>query len=89
MSFLPLVTSSGGSTGHSSQHTDPDMPPSMSAVTTETGSDEVFIISAGPDASGLSFTTYRIQVDICGSIEDKISSGWRKKLRVKTPRCHS
>ncbi|XP_064024558.1 uncharacterized protein LOC135188809 isoform X2 [Pogoniulus pusillus] len=31
------------------------------AVTTETGSDEVFIISAGPGASGLSFTTYRIQ----------------------------
>ncbi|XP_067396040.1 uncharacterized protein [Emydura macquarii macquarii] len=55
------VTSSEGSTGHSSRHTDPDMPPSMSAVTTETGSDEVFIISAGPDASGLSFTTYRIQ----------------------------
>ncbi|XP_010017864.1 PREDICTED: uncharacterized protein LOC104409639 [Nestor notabilis] len=31
------------------------------AVTTETGSDEVFIISAGPGTSGLSFTTYRIQ----------------------------
>ncbi|XP_039360398.1 uncharacterized protein LOC120385907 isoform X1 [Mauremys reevesii] len=55
------VTSSGGSTEHSSRHTDPDMPSSMSAVTTETGSDEVFIISAGPGASGLSFTTYRIQ----------------------------
>nr|XP_032627075.1 uncharacterized protein LOC116819459 isoform X2 [Chelonoidis abingdonii] len=54
------VTSSGGCTEHSSWHTDPDMP-SMSAVTTETGSEEVFIISAGPGASGLSFTTYRIQ----------------------------
>ncbi|TFK14163.1 F-box only protein 6 [Platysternon megacephalum] len=55
------VTSSGGSTEHSSRHTDPDVPSSMSAMTTETGSDEVFIISAGPGASGLSFTTYRIQ----------------------------
>ncbi|KAM7145280.1 uncharacterized protein RBU57_015273 isoform 1-T1 [Macrochelys suwanniensis] len=55
------VTSPGGSTEHSSRHTDPDMPSSMSAMTTETGSDEVFIISAGPGASGLSFTTYRIQ----------------------------
>lgn len=35
----------------------------MSAVTTESGSDEVFIISAGPGASGLSFTSYRIQVE--------------------------
>ncbi|CAM5161879.1 unnamed protein product [Eretmochelys imbricata] len=55
------VTSSGGSAEHSSQPTDPDMPSPVSAVTTETGSDEVFIISTGPGASGLSFTTYRIQ----------------------------
>ncbi|XP_054700935.1 uncharacterized protein LOC129213991 isoform X2 [Grus americana] len=55
------VTSCGGSTERSPQDTDPDVPSSTSAVTTETGSDEVFIISAGPGASGLSFTTYRIQ----------------------------
>ncbi|XP_009875140.1 PREDICTED: uncharacterized protein LOC104279525, partial [Apaloderma vittatum] len=55
------VTSHGGSTERSPQDTDPDVPSSISAVTTETGSDEVFIISAGPGASGLSFTTYRIQ----------------------------
>ncbi|CAM9538495.1 unnamed protein product [Bubo scandiacus] len=55
------VTSCGGSTERSPQDTDPDVPSSVSAVTTETGSDEVFIISAGPGASGLSFTTYRIQ----------------------------
>ncbi|XP_069727183.1 uncharacterized protein [Phaenicophaeus curvirostris] len=57
----PAVTSCGGSTECSPQDTDPDVPSSTSAVTTETGSDEVFIISAGPGASGLSFTTYRIQ----------------------------
>ncbi|XP_055556710.1 uncharacterized protein LOC102045715 [Falco cherrug] len=55
------VTSYGGSTERSPQDTDPDVPSSISAVTTETGSDEVFIISAGPGASGLSFTTYRLQ----------------------------
>ncbi|KAM7090092.1 uncharacterized protein J5F26_012005 [Ciconia maguari] len=55
------VTSCGGSAERSPQDTDPDVPSSTSAVTTETGSDEVFIISAGPGASGLSFTTYRIQ----------------------------
>ncbi|XP_068766923.1 uncharacterized protein [Struthio camelus] len=55
------VISCGGSTERSPQDTDPDMPSSTSAVTTETGSDEVFIISAGPGASGLSFTTYRTQ----------------------------
>ncbi|XP_010285140.1 PREDICTED: uncharacterized protein LOC104620572 [Phaethon lepturus] len=55
------VASCGGSTERSPQDTDPDVPSSTSAVTTETGSDEVFIISAGPGASGLSFTTYRIQ----------------------------
>ncbi|XP_010580054.1 PREDICTED: uncharacterized protein LOC104840654 [Haliaeetus leucocephalus] len=55
------VTSCRGSTERSPQDTDPDVPSSISAVTTETGSDEVFIISAGPGASGLSFTTYRIQ----------------------------
>ncbi|XP_068013441.1 uncharacterized protein [Melanerpes formicivorus] len=55
------VPSCGGSTERSPQDTDPDVPSSVSAVTTETGSDEVFIISAGPGASGLSFTTYRIQ----------------------------
>lgn len=71
MSFLALVTSSGGSAEHSSQPTDPDMPSPVSAVTTETGSDEVFIISTGPGASGLSFTTYRIQVDTRGSTTGK------------------
>lgn len=60
--LLFSVTSCGGSTERSPQDTDPDVPSSTSAVTTETGSDEVFIISAGPGASGLSFTTYRIQV---------------------------
>nr|XP_009491214.1 PREDICTED: uncharacterized protein LOC104038535 [Pelecanus crispus] len=55
------LTSCRGSTERSPQDTDPDVPSSTSAVTTETGSDEVFIISAGPGASGLSFTTYRIQ----------------------------
>ncbi|XP_021400165.2 uncharacterized protein LOC110478085 [Lonchura striata] len=55
------VTSCRGSTERSPQDTDPDVPSSISAVTTETGSDEVFIISAGPGTSGLSFTTYRIQ----------------------------
>ncbi|XP_071672230.1 uncharacterized protein [Patagioenas fasciata] len=55
------VASCRGSTGLSPQDTDPDAPSSTSAVTTETGSDEVFIISAGPGASGLSFTTYRVQ----------------------------
>ncbi|XP_051625045.1 uncharacterized protein LOC127461359 isoform X1 [Manacus candei] len=55
------VPSCRGSTERSPQDTDPDVPSSISAVTTETGSDEVFIISAGPGASGLSFTTYRIQ----------------------------
>ncbi|XP_009995994.1 PREDICTED: uncharacterized protein LOC104388774 [Chaetura pelagica] len=55
------VPSCGGSTERSPQDTDQDVPSSTSAVTTETGSDEVFIISAGPGASGLSFTTYRIQ----------------------------
>ncbi|XP_072207468.1 uncharacterized protein [Excalfactoria chinensis] len=52
------------------------------AVTTETGSDEVFIISAGPGASGLSFTTYRIQdknlkrsVTSPGSVSDWMTSG--------------
>ncbi|XP_009968662.2 uncharacterized protein LOC104363839 isoform X2 [Tyto alba] len=55
------VTSCRGSTEQSPQDTDPDVPSSISAVTTETGSDEVFIISAGPGASGLSFTTYKIQ----------------------------
>ncbi|KAI1233025.1 hypothetical protein IHE44_0006215, partial [Lamprotornis superbus] len=54
-------TSCRGSTERSPQDTDPDVPSSISAVTTETGSDEVFIISAGPGTSGLSFTTYRIQ----------------------------
>ncbi|XP_063272494.1 uncharacterized protein LOC134560431 [Prinia subflava] len=55
------VPSCRGSTERSPQDTDPDVPSSISAVTTETGSDEVFIISAGPGTSGLSFTTYRIQ----------------------------
>ncbi|XP_061321662.1 uncharacterized protein LOC133275653 [Pezoporus flaviventris] len=55
------VTSCIGSTERSPQDTDPDVPSSISAVTTETGSDEVFIISAGPGTSGLSFTTYRVQ----------------------------
>ncbi|KYO39529.1 uncharacterized protein LOC102560702 isoform X2 [Alligator mississippiensis] len=61
VSWEQVVTSSGGSTDRSPQLTDPDVPSSTSAVTTETGSDEVFIISAGPGPSGLSFTTYRIQ----------------------------
>lgn len=60
--FFSSVTSCEGSIERSPQDTDPDVPSSTSAVTTETGSDEVFIISAGPGASGLSFTTYRIQV---------------------------
>ncbi|XP_057225063.1 uncharacterized protein LOC130575293 [Malurus melanocephalus] len=55
------VISCRGSTERSPQDTDPDVPSSISAVTTETGSDEVFIISAGPGTSGLSFTTYKIQ----------------------------
>ncbi|XP_048369947.1 uncharacterized protein LOC125442557 [Sphaerodactylus townsendi] len=55
------VTSCEGSTEPSPPQTDPDVPSSTSAVTTESGSDEVFIISAGPGASGLSFTSYRIQ----------------------------
>ncbi|XP_030357314.1 uncharacterized protein LOC115614482 [Strigops habroptila] len=55
------ATSCRGSTERSPQDTDPDVPSSISAVTTETGSDEVFIISAGPGTSGLSFTTYKIQ----------------------------
>ncbi|KAL8180265.1 UNVERIFIED_CONTAM: hypothetical protein K2H54_018155 [Gekko kuhli] len=55
------VTSCDGSTERSPPQTDPDVPSSVSAVTTESGSDEVFIISAGPGASGLSFTSYRIQ----------------------------
>nr|XP_006134669.2 uncharacterized protein LOC102456507 [Pelodiscus sinensis] len=77
-----VVSSSGGSAEHSLQHTDPDMPSSVSAVTTETGSDEVFIISASPGASGLSFTTYRIQdknlkrsVTSPASVSDWLTSG--------------
>ncbi|XP_001234772.4 uncharacterized protein LOC771494 isoform X1 [Gallus gallus] len=76
------VTSCRGSTEQSPQDTDPDVPSSTSAVTTETGSDEVFIISAGPGASGLSFTTYRIQdknlkrsVTSPGSVSDWMTSG--------------
>ncbi|XP_015733141.1 uncharacterized protein LOC107321086 isoform X2 [Coturnix japonica] len=76
------VTSCRGSTEQSPQDTDPDMPSSTSAVTTETGSDEVFIISAGPGASGLSFTTYRIQdknlkrsVTSPGSVSDWMTAG--------------
>ncbi|OXB85010.1 UNVERIFIED_CONTAM: hypothetical protein H355_016132 [Colinus virginianus] len=76
------VTSCRGSTERSPQDTDPDVPSSTSAVTTETGSDEVFIISAGPGASGLSFTTYRIQdkdlkrsVTSPGSVSDWMTSG--------------
>ncbi|XP_066418275.1 uncharacterized protein [Molothrus aeneus] len=75
------VTSCRGSTERSPQDTDPDVPSSISAVTTETGSDEVFIISAGPGTSGLSFTTYRIQdknlkrsVTSPGSVSDWLSS---------------
>ncbi|XP_063000398.1 uncharacterized protein LOC134410802 [Elgaria multicarinata webbii] len=55
------VTSCDGSMECSSPHTDPDVPSSMSGVTTESGSDEVFIISASSGAGGLSFTSYRIQ----------------------------
>ncbi|XP_053135685.1 uncharacterized protein LOC128337948 [Hemicordylus capensis] len=55
------VTSCEGSRGCSPPQTDPDAPSSMSAVTTESGSDEVFIISAGPGGDGLNFTSYRIQ----------------------------
>ncbi|XP_077164239.1 uncharacterized protein LOC143822687 isoform X2 [Paroedura picta] len=55
------VTSCDGSSERSPPQTDPDGPSSMSAATTESGSDEVFIISAGPGAGGLSFTSYRIQ----------------------------
>ncbi|KAJ7309702.1 hypothetical protein JRQ81_007762 [Phrynocephalus forsythii] len=55
------VTSSEGSMECSPPPTDPDGPSSLSAVTTESGSDEVFIISASPGAGGLSFTSYRIQ----------------------------
>ncbi|KAJ7417568.1 hypothetical protein BTVI_32363 [Pitangus sulphuratus] len=75
------VPSCRGSTERSPQDTDPDVPSSISAVTTETGSDEVFIISAGPGASGLSFTTYRIQdknlkrsVTSPGSVSEWLSS---------------
>ncbi|XP_057893232.1 uncharacterized protein LOC131091287 [Melospiza georgiana] len=75
------VTSCRGSTERSPQDTDPDVPSSISAVTTETGSDEVFIISAGPGTSGLSFTTYRIQdknlkrsVTSPGSVSEWLSS---------------
>lgn len=68
------VTSCRGSTEQSPQDTDPDVPSSTSAVTTETGSDEVFIISAGPGASGLSFTTYRIQVGMLLDIARDIAS---------------
>lgn len=70
-SFLFSATPCGGSTEQSPQDTDPDVPSSASAVTTETGSDEVFIISAGPGASGLSFTTYRIQVGMLCSVSGK------------------
>lgn len=69
--LLFSVTSCRGSTERSPQDTDPDVPSSISAVTTETGSDEVFIISAGPGASGLSFTTYRIQVGMLFGISRK------------------
>jgi len=69
--LLSSVTSCGGSTERSPQDTDPDVPSSTSAVTTETGSDEVFIISAGPGTSGLSFTTYRVQVGMLFSISSK------------------
>ncbi|XP_061459300.1 uncharacterized protein LOC133373493 isoform X3 [Rhineura floridana] len=55
------VTSCDGSMECSSPQTDLDVPSSMSAVTTESGSDEVFIISASPGAGGLSFTSYRTQ----------------------------
>ncbi|KAJ6656534.1 hypothetical protein lerEdw1_003659 [Lerista edwardsae] len=55
------VTSCDGSMELSPPRTDPDAPHSMSAVTTESGSDEVFIISAGPGSGSLSFTSYRIQ----------------------------
>uniref|UniRef100_A0ABM5F2Y7 CUB domain-containing protein n=1 Tax=Pogona vitticeps TaxID=103695 RepID=A0ABM5F2Y7_9SAUR len=55
------VTSGAGSMECSPPQTDPDGPSSLSAVTTESGSDEVFIISASPGAGGLSFTSYRIQ----------------------------
>lgn len=70
-SLLFSVTSCRGSTELSPQDTDPDAPSSTSAVTTETGSDEVFIISAGPGASGLSFTTYRVQVGMLFNISSK------------------
>lgn len=69
--FIFSVTSCIGSTERSPQDTDPDVPSSISAVTTETGSDEVFIISAGPGTSGLSFTTYRIQVGMLSGISNK------------------
>lgn len=81
--FLPFsVTSCRGSTERSPQDTDPDVPSSISAVTTETGSDEVFIISAGPGTSGLSFTTYRIQVHPPASL-----AGCRMSLLGST--CHT
>ncbi|KAF7240799.1 CUB and sushi domain-containing protein 2 [Varanus komodoensis] len=55
------ATSCDGSMECSPLQTDPEVPSSMSAVTTDSGSDEVFIISASSGAGGLSFTSYRIQ----------------------------
>ncbi|XP_042298011.1 uncharacterized protein LOC121916709 isoform X2 [Sceloporus undulatus] len=56
-----IVTSCNGSVECIPPQTDPDLPSSISALTTESGSDEVFIISASPGAGGLSFTSYQIQ----------------------------
>ncbi|KAH0625545.1 hypothetical protein JD844_015099 [Phrynosoma platyrhinos] len=56
-----IVTSCNGSMECIPPQTDPDLPSSISALTAESGSDEVFIISASPGAGGLSFTSYQIQ----------------------------
>ncbi|CAI5797321.1 Hypothetical predicted protein [Podarcis lilfordi] len=76
------VTSYDGSMECSPRQTDQDIPSSVSAVTTESGSDEVFIISASPGAGGLSFTSYRIQdrklkrsITSPGSVSDWLTAG--------------
>ncbi|XP_064424102.1 uncharacterized protein SI:DKEY-112E17.1 isoform X2 [Latimeria chalumnae] len=61
VSLNPAEKSTGGN-GDTSQQTDPDVPSSMSVVT-ESGSDEVFVISAGTGSSGLSFTSFKIKND--------------------------
>ncbi|XP_060641674.2 uncharacterized protein [Anolis sagrei] len=58
------VTSCNGSVECLPPQTDPDVPSSVSALTTESGSEEVFIVSASPGAGGLNFTSCQIQEKI-------------------------